>query len=52
MVWLVNAVNGKIMASFAGHEDKVSCAHFTKEDKGKHVVSASNDKTIRVWSPL
>ena len=52
MVWLINAVNGKVMASFAGHEDEVNCAYFTKDDKGKHIVSASADQTIRVWSPL
>ena len=52
MIWLVNAVNNKVMASFAGHENEVIAAHFTKDDKGKHIVSASIDKTIRVWSPL
>ena len=43
MVWLINAINGKIMASFAGHEDEVNCAYFTKDDKGKHIVSTSTD---------
>ena len=52
MIWLINAVNGKVMASFAGHEDEVNCAYFTLEDKNKHIISASADKTIRVWSPL
>ena len=31
MIWLINAVNGKVMASFAGHEDEVNCAYFTLE---------------------
>ena len=52
MIWLINAVNGKVMASFAGHEDEVNCAYFTLEDKNKHIVSASADKTVRVWSPM
>lgn len=52
MIWLVNAVNGKIMANLIGHEDEVIKATFTLDDKGKHIVSISSDKTIRVWSPL
>ena len=52
MIWLVNAVNGKIMANLIGHEDEVLKAHFTLDDRGKHIVSSSADKTIRVWSPL
>ena len=52
MVWLVNALNGKILANFIGHEDEVLTAKFTLEDKGKHIVSVSADKTIRTWSPL
>ena len=52
MIWLVNALNGKIMANLIGHEDEVVKATFTIEDKGKHIVSVSTDKSIRVWSPL
>lgn len=52
MVWLVNAVSGKVMANFIGHEEEVLRAEFTKDDNGKHVVSSSADKTIRVWSPI
>ena len=52
MVWLVNALNGKVLASFIGHEEEVLNAKFSIEDKGKHIVSVSADKTIRVWSPL
>ena len=52
MIWLVNAVNGKIMANFIGHEDEVLKGHFTLEDRGKHIVSSSADKSIKVWSPL
>ena len=52
MIWLVNAVNGKVMANLIGHEEEVTNALFTMDDRGKHIVSCSADKTIRVWSPL
>ena len=52
MIWLVNALTGKVMTNLIGHEDEVIDAKFTKEDRGKHIVSCSADKTIRVWSPL
>jgi len=52
MVWLINALNGKILANFIGHEEEVISAKFSIEDKGKHIISASADKTIRVWSPM
>ena len=52
MIWLVNAVNGKIMANFIGHQDEVLKGQFTLEDRGKHIVSSSADKSIKVWSPL
>lgn len=52
MIWLVNAVNGKIMANLIGHEDEVINAKFTMEDRGKHIVSCSIDKSIKIWSPL
>ena len=52
MIWLVNALNGKIMANLIGHEEEVLKACFTLDDKGKHIVSISADKTARVWSPL
>jgi WD40 repeat protein len=32
MVWLVNALNGKIMASLAGHDSDVTFALFTQHD--------------------
>lgn len=52
MIWLVNALNGKIMANLIGHEDEVVKAEFTKMDGGKQVISVSADGTTRVWSPL
>jgi len=52
MIWIVNAINGKIMANLIGHEEEVLRASFTLDDKGKHIVSSSADMTIRVWSPL
>jgi len=32
MVWLVNALTGKIMASLAGHDSDVMLAMFTQHD--------------------
>lgn len=52
MIWIVNAINGKVMANLIGHEEEVLKAVFSIEDRGKHVVSASADNSIRVWSPL
>lgn len=52
MVWMLHAVNGKVMASFGGHEDDVTGAAFSPFDGGKHIVSISADRTIRTWSPL
>lgn len=52
MVWLVNAVNGKVMANFIGHEDEVIMAKFTRSDGGKQIISCSADCSIKVWSPL
>lgn len=34
-VWMVNAVQNKIMANFIGHEEEVIKAQFTKHDGGK-----------------
>jgi len=52
MIYLINALNGKVMGSLAGHEQEVTQASFTKHDKAKSVVSASEDTTIRVWAPV
>jgi WD40 repeat protein len=52
MVWLVNALSGKIMASLAGHDSDVTYAMFTQHDQHKHVVSSSADCTLKVWKPL
>ncbi len=52
MIWLVNALTGKIMANLIGHEEEILKACFTLDDKGKHIVSISADKTVKVWSPL
>lgn len=51
MIWVINAVNGKIMQQFMGHEGDVVSAQFTKEDSAKQVISISSDKTVRVWKP-
>ena len=52
VVWMLNAVNGKVMANFIGHEDEVVMANFTKADGGKQVISCSADRSIRTWLPL
>lgn len=52
MLWMLNAVNGKLMASFGGHEEEVLSANFTLADKGKQIISCSADRTLKVWQPL
>ena len=52
MIWVVNAVKGKIMQQFMGHEGDVVGAQFTKEDGGKQIVSVSTDKTVKLWNPV
>jgi len=48
-VWMWLAPSGKFMQVFAGHEDEVTCGTFT--GNGKSVVTASLDRTCRVWNP-
>lgn len=52
LIWLYNGANGTFIQCLAGHEAEVLVAMFTLNDGGKHVVSSSADKTIRLWSPL
>ena len=52
MIWVVNALNGKIMQQFMGHEGDVVMAMFTKHDDGKSVISVSADKTVKLWNPI
>lgn len=51
MIWLINAQSGKMMQSYAGHENDVLSAQFTRADGGKQIISCSADKTIKLWSP-
>jgi WD40 repeat protein len=51
MLWLINGSTGDFLASLSGHQDEVLMAKFTPNG-GKHIVSSSADKTIRVWSPI
>jgi len=43
MVWMINAVNGKVMANFMGHEEEVISAKFSLSDGGKQIISCSSD---------
>ena len=52
LIWLYNGSNGTFIQCLAGHEAEVLQAKFTLTDGGKHVVSSSADKSIRLWSPL
>ena len=52
MVWMFNGQNGEFLACLTGHEDEVLMGKFTVNDNGKHVVSSSSDKSIRLWSPM
>lgn len=52
MIWMFNGVNGEYINCFSGHEDEVTSAQFTINDSGKHILSSSADKTIRLWSPM
>ena len=45
---LWNAKSGQMEKVFSGHTDTVKGASFSSD--GKHIVSASLDHTIRVWS--
>lgn len=51
MIWLINAQTGKLMQTYAGHENDVLSAQFTKADGGKQIISSSADKTVKLWSP-
>jgi len=35
MIWMVNAVTGKVVKNYIGHEDKVIYARFSLFDGGK-----------------
>jgi WD40 repeat protein len=52
MIWMFNGQNGEFLSCFAGHEGDVLAAQFTPNDNGKHILSSSSDKTIRLWSPM
>lgn len=52
MIWMFNGATGELLSSFAGHEEEVNKAAFTLNDNGKHILSCSADKSIRLWSPM
>lgn len=35
MIWMVNALTGKVIKNYIGHEDKVTFAKFSSFDSGK-----------------
>lgn len=49
-IYLLNGATGDFLACFTGHEDTVLACKFTFN--GKLIVSASNDASLRVWSPI
>ncbi|MCK6458270.1 MAG: serine/threonine protein kinase [Planctomycetes bacterium] len=49
-VVLLDPANAEIQALLRGHEDPVSALAFTPD--GKQVVTASYDKTVRVWEAV
>lgn len=51
MIWMVNALSGKVVKNFIGHEEKVIFARFSIFDGGKQIISCSSDQTLRLWSP-
>jgi len=50
IVQLYDAQSGKVIANLRGHEDQVLSAKFSAD--GQRAVTASTDKTARVWTIL
>jgi WD40 repeat protein len=44
---LVDVKTGSVLAALSGHTDKITHAEFSPD--GKLIVTASNDKTARIW---
>jgi WD40 repeat protein len=40
------------MSCLQGHQGEVYQGQFTINDQGKHIISSSADKTIRLWAPM
>ncbi|KAH8049555.1 hypothetical protein JL722_11851 [Aureococcus anophagefferens] len=45
--WIYSAVDGALLQTLLGHTDGVMCAEFSAD--GARVVTASYDRTVRVW---
>ena len=48
-ILVVSAKDGRVESTLLGHSDWVNAVAFSADDKT--VVSASNDSTVRFWSP-
>ena len=42
-----DVATGKLLDSFAGHADTVTCVAFSHD--GRRAVSGSYDRTVRLW---
>ena len=51
MIWMVNALSGKVVRNYIGHEEKVIFARFSLFDGGKQILSCSSDQSVRLWAP-
>jgi len=46
-IYILNAIEGNEIACLKGHDDAINSVAFTSN--GRHLISASNDLTIRWW---
>ena len=51
LVWMFNGQNGQFINCLQGHMGEVYSGQFSQIDGGKHILTSSADKSIRVWAP-